>query len=1120
VPHARAQFGDTSNKRRADGLPSLAAAEPVTTTSAHTTATPTTATPAPADPPPPWAELAVTSNYTFLTGASHPDELVHAAAALGYRAIAITDLHSLAGVVRAHVAAKEAGIQLIVGARVNVPLPPDAAEPCPPGSTLGLLLYPTCVRSYAALCQLLTLGKSRAPKGQCHLTLHDVLHAANTDDGRNLEFVLCPPLWPADTPPGQWLPDLLRDLLHALGGSTADRLSLAVARHYHAGERARLRQLADLSADSGVPLLAVGDVLYHTPERRALQDVLTAIRHGLTLQQCGTLLHASAERHLKPPAELHRLFAHAPAAIARALALAQRCAGFSMDMLRYQYPAEVVPLGRTAMAHLTDLTWAGAAQRYPAGVSDKLRRQLTHELTLIDQLNYAHYFLTVHDIVTFARSKGILCQGRGAAANSAVCFCLGVTAVDPERIDVLFERFISRERNEPPDIDIDFEHERREEVIQYLYAKYGRDRAALTAEVITYRGRSAAREVGKALGLSVDAVDAIAKNIDWWEPGVPQHHRLREVGLNPDDPVIRRLLALVPQILGFPRHLSQHVGGFVITQRPLSELVPIEPAAMPDRTVIQWDKDDIDAMGMLKVDVLGLGMLTVIAKAMHTVSRQTQPADAPPLTLATIPPEDPAVYDMICAADTVGVFQIESRAQMAMLPRLRPRCFYDLVIEVAIVRPGPIQGDMVHPYLRRRDGLEPVSFPDDKVRAVLGKTLGVPLFQEQAMALAIVAAGFTPDEADQLRRAIAAWKTRQKVIYHFGRKIITGMTQRGYPLEFAQRCFEQIKGFSEYGFPESHAASFALLVYASAWIKRHHPAHFAAALINSQPMGFYAPAQILRDAADHGVVVLPIDANCSQFDCTVDAHGRLRLGLRLIAGLPEAHVRALCAARPQGGYPSVTALWRSSRLPVSALRQLAQADAFGSLGLDRQRALWAVDELHDEPLPLFAHLDTALPDSTPPPAPTATPASTPALPRLSPAEQVVRDYRATGLSLKDHPVAFMRPALLGAGARPCSFLRDPACTHGTHLAVAGLVLLRQRPSTAKGVMFITLEDESGVANLIVHHHVYLRHRAAARHAGVLLARGVVQRQGQIVHLLVRSLREMRAPLAVPSRDFR
>ncbi len=1120
-----------------------------------------------------------------------------------------------------------------------------------------MLVYPTDRAAYGRLCRLLSLGKRRASKGQCDLAVHDLF-----EHQEGLLAVVVPPA------------DLDGDFVEVMRGLTGvfdgDRLSIAASRLYGPDDEDRLRQLRALAQHVGVPLVATNDVHYHEASRRALQDVLACIRHGCTVADAGLRLFPHAERHLKSPEEMGRLFATEPGALARSAEIAARAA-FSLDELRYQYPEETCPPGRSPMQHLSELARSGAAQRYPRGVPEKVARQLEHELRLIEELDYPRYFLTVHDIVLFARGRGILCQGRGAAANSAVCYCLGVTAVDPDRIDLLFERFVSRERKEPPDIDIDFEHERREEVIQYLYRKYGRDRAALTAEVISYRGRSAVREVGKALGLSLDCVERLAGNLDWWDHDGLAPERLRELGLNPQDPTVANFLGLVRELLGFPRHLSQHVGGFVITRDPLCELVPIENAAMEDRTVIEWDKDDIDAMGMLKVDVLGLGMLTCIRKAFALINGATKrrsdeatkgrqdgggenlsrsggvaegddsgtpdlsgnaenaapgairaddaiascgnlgsiehcrracpaeqgrlpaaPANSPglagrvvdagragnldghddmrplshgshegrrshspgtdqkpgteeqpciaspsslrrfvasSLALHTVPPEDPAVYDMICAADTVGVFQVESRAQMSMLPRLRPRCFYDLVIEVAIVRPGPIQGNMVHPYLRRRNGEEPVTFPSEAVRDVLGKTLGVPLFQEQAMKLAIVAAGFTPDEADQLRRSMAAWKRKGDQIERFGRRLIEGMVARGYALEFAQRCFEQIKGFSEYGFPESHAASFALLVYVSAGLQKHHPAAFAAALINSQPMGFYAPAQIVRDAAAHGVEVRPVDVNRSALDCTLEESDEatkrrsdeggelsLRLGLRLVRGLGEEEaLRITAAVKSHGPVASIAALWRASGARVSTLRHLAAADAFGSMDLDRQAALWEIRALREEELPLFGEKTPGVISAA-----EMTPG---VLPRIPAPRKVIQDYAAIGLSLKAHPVSFLREHLAARGAVPAAQFADARLwPHGSRAAVAGMVLVRQRPGTASGIVFMTLEDETGTANLIVRPPVYERYRRAARHGVLVLARGRVERQGAVVHLLAESIESAEQELGgllVQSHDF-
>ncbi|MFN7316809.1 MAG: error-prone DNA polymerase [Phycisphaerae bacterium] len=1072
----------------------------------------------PAAPPVQYAELAVTSNFTFLSGASHPDELVTRAAELGYAAIAITDTHSLAGIVRAHVAAKQAGMQLVVGARIQLQQP----TPC------SLLLHVMHRDGYANLCKLLTLGKRRAPKAHCHLSLHDVLTHHS-----GLMATLLPPATLDET------------CVHLLTGLqsvfTQDRLSLALSRAYHATDATRIQQVAALAQLTKVPLVVTNDVHYHTPQRRALQDVLTCIREGCTIDEAGYRLHANAERHLKPAEEMARLFASYPNAITRTLTIAQRCVGFTLDQLRYEYPDEVVPLGATPMNHLRQLTFAGAAKRYPQGIPASVHAQLEHELRLIDDLRYAPYFLTVHDLVSFASARGILCQGRGAAANSAVCFCLGVTAVDPARVSMLFERFISKERDEPPDIDIDFEHERREEVIQYIYQKYGRDHAALTAEVISYRGRSAIREVGKVMGLSRDCVDRLAKDLTWWEDKPATPRRMRELGLNPGDPHLSRVVALAQELMGFPRHLGQHVGGFVITRGPLCESVPIENAAMPDRTIIEWDKDDIEALGMLKVDCLGLGMLTCIRKAIALINRHqlTAPNQPLPLDLATIPPEDPATYDMICDADTIGVFQIESRAQMSMLPRLKPRCYYDLVIEVAIVRPGPIQGKMVHPYLKRRDGIEPVIYASPEIERVLSRTLGVPLFQEQAMSLAVVAAGFTPGEADQLRRAMAAWKRSGSAILKFEKKLIEGMLARGHSIDFARGVFQQISGFSGYGFPESHAASFALLVYASCWLKKHHPAAFACALLNSQPMGFYQPSQIVQDAVRHAVTVRPLDINHSDWDCTLEETPdgpALRLGMRLAQGMRADIAHTIAQERTARGiYRSLDNLRRRVHIPVSQLRTLAQADAFGSFQLPRQQALWNMRRMSDVEAPLFEQADLAAADhssSQPRITPDATDRSThhahtrsefsDPLPTIPASSQVTADYLATGLSLKSHPLRFMRETLAAKRVIENAALQKPAQTPtGSRVSVAGMVLVRQRPGTASGIVFITIEDETGVANLIVRPEIYERYRRAARHAGIIICTGTVERAGKVVYVKAKSIRSadtLDDPL-VHSRDF-
>lgn len=1054
----------------------------------------------------PYAELSVTSNYTFLTGASHPEELVERAGELGYRSIAITDTNTLAGVVRAHAAAKQAGVRLVVGCRLRLA---DA----PP-----VLVYPADRSAYARLCRLLTLGKRRAPKGECHLTVHDLLdHQAG--DGAGLLGVVEPPdLSDAHTV------GIIEGLARAFDG---DRLSLAASFAYDGLDADWLGRIDDLSQRTGVPIVATNRVLYHDPGRRPLQDMLTCIRCGCTIERAGYRLQANAERHLKPTGEMSRLFAAHPEAVTRTVEIADRAAGFDLDQLRYEYPAAACPGGISPAAYLRQEAYRGARTRYGGDIPEKTVRALEHELAFIEELKYEAYFLTCYDIVNFARSRGILCQGRGGAANSAVCYCLGITEVDPARFSLLFERFISRERAEPPDIDIDFEHERREEVLQYIYETYGRDRAAMTAEVISYRGRSAVREVGKAMGLPEDCVDALAKNLDRWgenPDGETGDRRVREIGMNPDDPTIRRVLDLAGELVGFPRHLSQHVGGMVITRGPLCELVPIENAAMEDRTVIEWDKDDIDAMGMLKVDCLGLGMLTCIRKAFELLEGiGVTGAGGGRLTIADVMAEesaDDSVYGMISEADTVGVFQIESRAQMSILPRLKPRCFYDLVIEVAIVRPGPIQGKMVHPYLRRRQGKEAVEFPNEAVRGVLGRTLGVPLFQEQAMQLAIVAAGFTPDQADGLRRAMASWKRKGNAIARYGEHLISGMLANGYEREFAERCFEQVKGFSEYGFPESHAASFAILVYVSAWLKHHHPAAFAAALINSQPMGFYQPAQIVRDAQEHGVEVLPIDVNLSGWDCVLEAgKGRpaLRLGMRLVKGLRAGDAEKIAdAVRAHGEYITVESLWRESGASVGGLRCLARGDAFGSMGLDRQRALWQIKPLRDEAMPLFSGEDGGGLDGT-----DAT-----GLDRLPavPAEERVRgDYASVRLSLAAHPVSFLRRDLDGLGVTPAEDLRDAAvCPARRVVTVAGLVLCRQRPGTASGVTFITLEDETGIANLVIWRDVFETFRREARLSVALLARGVIEREGGVVHVHAQRLESLdgRMPLlGGMSRDF-
>jgi error-prone DNA polymerase len=1004
-----------------------------------------------------YAELQVATSFSFLEGASHPDELALTAAALGLAAVGVTDRNSLAGVVQMHAAAKKAGIRALIGCRLDLT---DADS---------LLAYPTDRAAYARLSRLLTLGKMRAPKGECFIARADVLAHAE-----GMLFLLLSPDRRDES--------FLRELRAWRGGLARGQLYLAASHRYQGDDGRRLRWLAGLAEAEGVPLVATNDVLYHGAGRRALADVMTCIRHHTTIDEAGWRLSANAERHLKPAIEMVRLFRDHPDAVARSLEIAEACR-FSLDELRYEYPDEVAE-GRDPQDTLEILTWAGAAGKYPGGIPDPVRQTVERELALIAGQRYAPYFLTVHDIVRFAREQGILCQGRGSAANSVVCYCLGITSVDPTEIDLLFERFISAARGEPPDIDVDFEHERREEVIQYIYKKYGRARAGLTATVIRYRARSALREVGKAMGLSADLVARLTGTIWGWSSQGVDEERARSLGLDPDDPRLQRTLELAQELIGFPRHLSQHVGGFVITRGPLSDLCPVANAAMENRTTIEWDKDDIDALGILKVDVLALGMLTCIRRAFDLIEQ----VHGQRWTLDSLPKEDPAVYEMLCRADSLGVFQVESRAQMSMLPRLKPKRFYDLVIEVAIVRPGPIQGGMVHPYLRRRSGVEDITYPIPALKPVLHKTLGVPLFQEQAMKVAMVGAGFTAEEADQLRRAMAAFRrTGQVRLFHD--KFIAGMIANGCDPAFAERCFQQIEGFGEYGFPESHAASFARLVYVSAWIKRHHPAIFAAALLNSQPMGFYAPAQIVRDAREHGVTVLPPDVNLSGWDCRVEGSSVLRLGLRLIKGFTESHADAIVLSRA-GGYRDPYDLWRRARLPVAALEKLAKADAFRSVGLDRRAALWAVRALGDQPLPLFARLDGPMAEE--PEAP---------LPAMALGEHVVMDYTSLSLSLKAHPLALLRDGLPGiTPAERLTLTRD-----GRRLTTAGLVLVRQRPGSAEGVVFITLEDETGIANLVVMPDAFETFRRPIMTARLMAATGRVQNHEGVVHLRVESL---------------
>ena len=1029
-----------------------------------------------------YAELQVTSNYSFLRGASHVEELTAQAKFLGLPAIGITDRNTLAGAARAHQRATEAGIRLVVGCRLDLK------------DDLPVLVYPMDRGGYARLCRLLSIGKGRAGKGGCELRWRDL-----AEHGDGLLTVLLP-----DAPNAALAASLRRTL-----AEFRDRSYMALSLRRRPGDAARLRLMADMAQAAHVPTVVTGDVLYHVQQRRMLQDVLTCIREGCTIDQAGFRRERSFDRSLKSPEEMARLFARHPEAIGRSLEIVERC-NFSLTHLCYQYPEEVENPSLTPQQTLEKLVQENAPRRYPEGLPEDVGRQLRHELQLIAELSYAPYFLTVNSIVRFARSKGILCQGRGSAANSAVCYVLGITSIDPVRAGLLFERFVSAARKEPPDIDVDFEHERREEVIQWIYERYGRDRAALCATVIRYRAKGAIREVGKALGLPEDVTSALSSQLWGWSKDGVDEDRAAEINLNPADRRLQLTLELAQELIGFPRHLSQHPGGFVLTRDRLDDLVPIEPAAMQDRQVIEWDKDDIDILRWMKVDVLGLGMLGCMRRAFDLLAEHRGKR----IDLANVPPEDPETYAMIRKADTIGVFQIESRAQMAMLPRLKPKTFYDLVIEVAIIRPGPIQGDMVHPYLRRREGKEKPVFPTPELERVLGKTLGVPLFQEQAMQIAIVCAGFTPDEADQLRRSMATFKVTGG-ISHFKEKLIAGMVERHYSREFADQTVSQIEGFGSYGFPESHAASFALIAYASSWMKCHHPDVFCCALLNAQPMGFYAPAQIVRDAQAHGVEVRPVCVNQSRWDCTLEPTGgrflAVRLGMRLVKGLSNAHAADIVAARGDSPYRSIDGTRRRTRVSVAALQRLAEADAFRGLGLDRREALWAIRGLRDDVLPLFAAADT---EHMPQPELVEPPVM---IVPMTDGREVVEDYTHVGLTLRQHPVAFLRGELRRRGIIPCADLL--AAQDGRRVTVAGLVLVRQRPGTATGVIFITLEDETGIANLVIWSSLFEQQRGIVLSASMLECRGRVQREGDVIHVVAEQLNDL-APLlgTVGDRD--
>ncbi len=1047
-----------------------------------------------------YAELQVASNFSFLRGASHAEELVGQAVELGVSAIAVTDRNSVAGVVRAHRAAKNAGLQLVVGVRLDFQ------------DETSVLCYPTNRAAYGRLARLLTLGKRRAPKGECWITQEDFFAYAEGMLAIVLPFSY---LDDPDTPLAESSLALdapfAQHLLH-FKENLPGRTYLAASFLYRGDDRVRLRLLSSLARSCGTPLVATNDVYYHEPGRRPLQDVLTCIREHCTVDEAGYRLFGNAERHIKSPQEMLRLFGDYPEAVHRTQEIAALCT-FSLDELRYEYPTETVPGGGTSQAELARLTWLGAKRSYAGEIPEKIRDALNHELDLIDELGFAPYFLTVYDIVRFANSRKILCQGRGSAANSIVCYCLGITGVDPEKVSLLFERFISAERNEPPDIDIDFEHERREEVIQYIYQKYGRHRAGMTATYISYRWRSAIREVTKGLGLSEDVGGALA-GYTWGsgKSGV-NDDQVKELGLDPNDRRLHQALILARSLIGFPRHLSQHPGGFVITRGPLSEVVPIANAAMDDRTMIEWDKDDIETLGILKIDVLGLGMLTCIRKSLDLLSTHYGVDH----TIRSVPTEDPIVYDMLCKADTIGVFQIESRAQMTMLPRLRPRSYYDLVVEVAIVRPGPIQGDMVHPYLRRRNGEAKITYPSKELRGVLHKTFGVPLFQEQAMQIAIVGAKFSPSEADGLRRAMATFR-HAGTIHNYKIRFIDGMVGEGYARDFAERCFQQIEGFGEYGFPESHAASFALLVYVSSWLKCYYPAVFACGLLNSQPMGFYAPAQIIRDARDHGAVVLPIDINHSEWHCTLepttDGTKALRLGLRQIKGFREESAEAICQARETHHFGDVYDLWRRTGLRVEAVEKLADADSFGSVGLKRRQAMWAVKGLHDSSLPLFAAAEQALSEKAIKQGQNDLPVELmkePEVPlaEMSIGEEVICDYSTLRLTLKAHPVALLRGTFRQNYMRAADLVKRKT---GDWADVVGLAICRQRPGTASGVIFMTLEDDTGVANIVVWPKMFERFRKEVLRSRLLGISGRVEREGLVVHVIASDVVDLSSSL--------
>ncbi len=1040
-----------------------------------------------------YTELQVTTNFSFLRGASHPDELVKQAIAYGYNAIAVTDRNTLAGIVRAYAAAKKSNLKLITGCRLDLQ------------NGTSLLAYPTDKEGYANLCSLLTKGNLRTSKGKCILYKTDVYKHA-----RGLKFIA---VSPTHLTPNFELDDKFKQDIKEYKDAFGNDLYIGINRSYQRDDFKKFFRLNQLAQYLNGSLIATNDVHYHDAERRQLQDVVTCIREKCTIYNAGFRLHQNAERHLKSIGEMKRLFMQYPHAIEITQEFAAACR-FSLDSLQYVYPEELTTDGRTPQEELYKLTWQGASQMFGANVPEKIVATIKHELVFIEQMNYASYFLAVYDVVRFARSKNILCQGRGSAANSTVCYCLGITSVDPTKHDLLFERFLSAARNEPPDIDVDFEHERREEVMQYVYQKYGRDRAAIVATVTQQHQKGAIRDVGKAMGLSVDVVDRLAKSVweftdEWFDT-----RRLNKQGINTNETQLQKVLKLTKQYIGFPRQLGQHTGGFVISQDKLHYLCPLINATMKDRTNVEWNKDDLDALGFLKIDLLALGMLTCIRKCFDEAKKHYN-LD---LTLAEInKEEDPHVYEMICNADTIGVFQIESRAQQSMLPRLRPKSFYDLVIEVAIVRPGPIQGDMVHPYLRRRNGKEPVVYPSKELEEILGRTLGVPLFQEQAMKIAIVAAGFTPAEADELRRSMATFKVKG-MVKQFQDKLMSGMKKNGYPEAYAEKIFKQLEGFGSYGFPESHAASFALLVYVSAWIKHYYPDVFACGLLNSQPMGFYAPAQIVRDAVNHGVEFRPVDINHSYWDNTLEVadpggfvkklnnYRAVRLGFRQVKGVKAKDIKKLINARTKS-FTSINELYDAG-LSFLALERLADADAFRSIGLDRRQALWEVTALHDNPLGLFKGQPSDSRNELPV-----------LLPEITLAEHVVYDYSVLRLSLKAHPVSFIREKLRKEKVVSTRDILN--YDNGDIIRIAGLVLVRQRPGTAGGVCFITIEDEEGNANLVIFRQLFEDvYRKEILKSKLLMVQGRVQKESGVIHIIVRHCEDWSKMLrSLSSKDY-